>query len=69
MAGGYELLRLLDEPDGTVDWSMMSLGLLVSAVTGYLCIHWLLKIIGRIGLAPFAIYRFALAALIVFLFA
>ena len=42
---------------------------MVSAVTGYLCIHWLLKIIGRIGLAPFAIYRFALAALIVFLFA
>ena len=69
LAGGYELLQLLGEPDGTVDWSMMSLGLVVSAVTGYLCIHWLLKIIGRIGLAPFAFYRFALAALIVFLFA
>lgn len=69
MAGGYELLQLLGEPDGSVDWSMMSLGLVVSAITGYLCIHWLLKIIGRIGLAPFAIYRFALAALILFLFA
>lgn len=69
MAGGYELLQLLGAPDGSVDWSMMSLGLVVSAITGYLCIHWLLKIIGRIGLAPFAIYRFALAALIVFLFA
>lgn len=69
MAGGYELLQLLGEPDGSVDWSMMSLGLVVSAITGYLCIHWLLKIIGRIGLAPFAIYRFALAALIVVLFA
>lgn len=69
MAGGYELLQLLGEPDGSVDWSMMGLGLAVSAVTGYVCIHWLLKIIGRIGLAPFAIYRFALAALIVFLFA
>jgi undecaprenyl-diphosphatase len=68
MAGGYELLQLLGEPDGSVDWSMMSLGLVVSAVTGYLCIHWLLKIIGRIGLAPFAFYRFALAALIVILF-
>ena len=69
LAGGYELLQLLGEPDGSVDWSMMSLGLVVSAVTGYLCIHWLLKFIGRIGLAPFAFYRFALAALIVFLFA
>jgi undecaprenyl-diphosphatase len=69
MAGGYELLQLLGEPDGSVDWSMMSLGLVVSAITGYFCIHWLLKIIGRIGLAPFAIYRFALAALIVVVFA
>lgn len=69
MAGGYELLQLLGEPDGSVDWSMMSLGLVVSAVTGYFCIHWLLKFIGRFGLAPFAIYRLALAALIVFLFA
>jgi len=69
MAGGYELLQLLGEPDGSVNWSMMSLGLVVSAITGYFCIHWLLKVIGRIGLAPFAIYRFALAALIVVLFA
>jgi undecaprenyl pyrophosphate phosphatase UppP len=35
-------------------------------VTGYLCIHWLLKVIGRIGLGPFAVYRFAIAALILF---
>lgn len=69
MAGGYELLELLGEPDGSVDWSMMSLGLVVSAITGYLCIHWLLKVINRIGLAPFALYRFALAALIVVVFA
>ncbi len=69
MAGGYELLQLLGQPAGSVDWPMMSLGLVVAAVTGYLCIHWLLKVIGRIGLAPFALYRFALAALIVVLFA
>ena len=48
---------------------MMSLGLVVSAITGYFCIHWLLKVINRIGLAPFALYRFALAALIVVVFA
>jgi undecaprenyl-diphosphatase len=69
MAGGYELLQLLGQPDGSVDWPMMGLGLAVAAVTGYLCIHWLLRVIGRIGLAPFALYRFALAALIVLLFA
>jgi undecaprenyl-diphosphatase len=64
MAGGYELLKLLSDPGNGTDWSMMGLGVAVAAATGYLCIHWLLKVIGRIGLGPFAIYRFAIAALI-----
>ena len=69
MAGAYEGLQLAGAPAGGVDWPMMGLGVAVSAATGYLCIHWLLKVIGRIGLAPFALYRFALAALIVYVFA
>jgi undecaprenyl-diphosphatase len=69
MAGVYELLQLLQDPANGADWPVMGLGVAVSAATGYLCIHWLLKVITRIGLAPFALYRFALAALIVYLFA
>ncbi len=69
MAGAYELLQLLQDPGNGADWPLMGLGVAVSAATGYLCIHWLLKVITRIGLAPFALYRFALAALIVYLFA
>ena len=65
MAGGYEFLKLLMGPGNGADWSMMGLGLVVSAVTGYLCIRVLLKVIGRIGLMPFAVYRLVLAALIV----
>jgi undecaprenyl-diphosphatase len=69
MAGAYELLQLLQDPGNGADWPLMGLGVAVSAATGYLCIHWLLKVITRIGLAPFALYRFALAGLIVYLFA
>ena len=69
LAGAYEGLQLLQAPAGAVDWPVMALGVAVSAATGYLCIHWLLKVIGRIGLAPFALYRIALAALIVYVFA
>jgi undecaprenyl-diphosphatase len=36
-------------------------------VPGYLCIHVLLKFIVRFGLATFAVYRLALAALVVWL--
>ena len=69
MAGGYELLKLLASEDRSVDWGMMGLGVAVSAATGYLCIAWLLRVINRIGLAPFAIYRFGLAALLFWQFA
>lgn len=69
MAGVYELTQLLQDPGNDADWPLMGLGVAVSAATGYLCIHWLLKVITRIGLAPFALYRFALAGLIVYLFA
>jgi undecaprenyl-diphosphatase len=69
MAGGYELLKLVTGPGNGADWAMMALGMAVSAVTGYLCIAWLLRVINRIGLAPFAIYRFAIAGLLVWFFA
>ncbi len=52
-----------------MDWGAIALGVGVAAVTGYVCIAWLLRVINRIGLAPFAIYRFAVAALLFSLFA
>jgi undecaprenyl-diphosphatase len=69
MAGAYEFLKLATAEDRTVDWGTTGLGVLVAAVTGYLCIAWLLRVINRIGLAPFAFYRFALAALLFWMFA
>jgi undecaprenyl-diphosphatase len=64
MAGAYELLKLLSANEA-VDWQMMSLGLVVSAITGYACIHVLLKVIEKIGLLPFTLYRLFIAAIIV----
>jgi len=69
MAGGYEGLKLVAGAGNGTDWGVIVLGVAVAAVTGYLCIAWLLKVINRIGLAPFAIYRFAIAALLFWLFA
>ena len=65
MAGAWEFLKLLNAPGDGTDWTITGLGFGVSALTGYLCIHVLLKFITRIGLLPFALYRLALAALIV----
>ena len=63
LAGGYETLKWLQEPGG-VPASDLLIGMAVAAVSGYLCIHWFMKLIGRIGFGIFAGYRVALAALI-----
>lgn len=64
MAGGYEFLKLLSSGQA-VDWQTMLLGLVVSGITGYACIHVLLKVIEKIGLLPFTLYRIFIAAIIV----
>ena len=68
MAGVYELFKLLSSGD-VIDWPGLSLGAVVAAVTGYACIHVLLKFIERVGLLPFTLYRLLIAGLIVLHFA
>ena len=50
--------------DASVAWGELALGVLVSAVVAYLSIEIFMRFVTRIGLAPFAIYRLALAGLI-----
>lgn len=68
MAGAYESLKLVRSA-GPVDWQDMALGIAVSAVVGYACIGWLLRLLPRVGLLPFTLYRILVAALIVWHFA
>jgi len=67
-AGGYEGLKLVTSST-PVQWSPMLIGLVCSALSGLVCIHFLIRWIERIGLLPFTIYRLLLAALIVAVFA
>ncbi len=53
--------------DNPVAWDELALGVLVSAVVAYISIEFFMRFVTRIGLAPFAIYRLALAALILYL--
>ena len=65
LATGYSLLNLL--LDGTaVAWGQLATGVIVSAVVAYLSIEFFMRFVSRIGLMPFAIYRLALAAVIVY---
>ena len=57
----------LASADSVVDWAVLVLGAVVSAVTAYLCIAGFLRLLDRLGLMPFVYYRVALAALLFFL--
>lgn len=63
LAGGLNGLELL-ESSTPVDWSALGMGALFSAVSAYICIHLFLKMLERIGMLPFVIYRIALAAVL-----
>lgn len=67
LAGIYESYSLF-KSNIAVDWRSLSLGLIISAITGFLCIHLFLKILQKIGVMPFVIYRILLGLMLVLVF-
>lgn len=65
MGGGYKALGLIGAD--SVIWLDMLLGIAVSAISAYACIHFFLKFINSIGMLPFVIYRLLLGAVLLFL--
>jgi len=61
LAGASLTLELLGS-DVHISWSVLMVGVIVSAVTAYLCIHFFLKLLNNIGMFPFVIYRLVLGA-------
>lgn len=55
--------------DTAVPWGELALGVVVSAIVAYLSIEFFMRFVSRIGLAPFAMYRLALAGLILYVLA
>ena len=63
LSGGYKGVELMGAE--SVDWSLIVVGTLLSAVTAYLCIKLFLNVIQRIGMMPFVIYRLLLGAVLI----
>lgn len=59
LAGGYEALHLL-LAETAVHWANLGLAALFSFIAALACIHAFLKLIERIGMWPFVIYRIVL---------
>jgi undecaprenyl-diphosphatase len=68
IAGGYETLKLVREPPPQLDWAQIFAAAAIAGIAAWLCVHWFLKLIERIGMLPFIVYRLALGALLLWIF-
>lgn len=67
LAGGLKTIELVKSPS-IVDWSAMLFGALISGISAYLCIFLFMKMLQRIGMWPFVIYRLILGIVLIWLF-
>ena len=66
LSGGYQALQLMAET--SVPWLEIVFGTLVSGVTAYLCIHYFLRLVDKIGMLPFVIYRLILGVVLILIY-
>ena len=63
-ASGYELLKAFRGGGGDEDWTALGIGFVVSLVTAFIAVKWLLGYIQTHRFTAFAVYRFILGALL-----
>jgi len=66
LAGGLKTIELVQAGVET-DWFAIISGAAVSAISAYLCIHMFLKLLEKIGMWPFVIYRLILGVILILL--
>jgi len=65
---GLGVTKDLVESAVPTDWTTLSLGTVIAALSAFVCIHFFLAFINRIGMTPFVIYRLMLGALLLWVF-
>ena len=65
LATAYEL-TILATSETAVAWGQLAFGAVVAAVVAYLSIEFFMRFVNRVGLLPFALYRIALASVILY---
>ena len=67
LAGSLKTIELVQAGIET-NWFAILSGAAVSAISAYLCIHIFLKLLEKIGMWPFVIYRLILGVILILLF-
>ncbi len=63
MSGALVTMDLVEQPQ-IIDWYSLMLGAILSCVAAYLCIHYFLKLIERLSMLPFVLYRLVLGGIL-----
>jgi undecaprenyl-diphosphatase len=61
-ASGYELLKAVKAGDVHEDWTALAIAFVVSTITAFVAVKWLLGYIRSHHFTPFAVYRIVLGA-------
>ena len=64
LAAGGSMFKDLIETPVAVQWDALITGVIASAVFAYLTIHYFLKLLKKVGMTPFVIYRLALGGVL-----
>ncbi|MDN6180235.1 MAG: undecaprenyl-diphosphate phosphatase [Halomonas subglaciescola] len=67
LAGGMEIITLSRQA-APIEWSTLLTGTALAGVSAYLCIHFFLAFIARLGMQPFVLYRIVLGVWLLWLF-
>jgi undecaprenyl-diphosphatase len=67
IACALQSVELIQAGDAT-DWSAVLAGIVLSGISAFLCIHYFLAFIKRIGMQPFVIYRLVLGFVLILIF-
>ena len=67
LAGGLQLVDLIRSATPP-DWNAIIFGVLLSAISAFVCIHYFMVFIRRIGMQPFVAYRLVLGVILITVF-
>jgi len=51
--------------ENTIEWGILFLGVALSATIAFMCMHWFMRFVERVGMMPFVVYRILLSIVIV----
>ncbi|MDX8413865.1 MAG: undecaprenyl-diphosphate phosphatase [Mariprofundales bacterium] len=67
LAGGLKVKDWIEAPDQVASAPILLFGYLLSAVSAWICIHYFLKYLEKVGMGPFVLYRLILGAVLLWM--